>query len=332
MKKIDAETRRQALKDDYKNRGKSDRNWYIIDSTELEEEFKIKSFTPEAGSVFIALLERWEDPKFFLEIFVHYNIGPDNHAFLCLDKMYGEICPICAIRDELQKAGEPDDIYNVYRYTKRYLMWVVNAESPRTIKDGVMLYDAPSTVKNGILDACLDQRSGDIIDPSDPKEKVNIVFKRIGKKGSLRTEYKAFSIENREDKIPEDYYELPEMNKLLREPELSEIKKVLGLATRKERDTEEDTDKRGRGRAEREEETEEKSERRFHKRGDDEEDKKPRRLKPRDRFEDDNDEEDPFDPKRFNKSRGDKDEDNDSEEEEKKEILDRTKRRLRNRD
>lgn len=317
MSKITKEMRQKALLEDYKNRGKSDRNWYLIDSTVLKEEYGVESFTPDEGSVFLAVLERWESEKFFLELFVHYNVGPDNHAFLCVNKMFGDTCPVCALREELKMKGEPEDIYNEYRYTRRYLMWIVNMETPRTIKNGVFIYDTPMTVKNGILDVCVNPRSGEIIDPSDSEEKVNIVFKRIGKKGYRRTEYKGFKLEDREDEIPEEYYDLPEMEKLIVTPDVSEIKQCLGIVTKPnhreiEPESEEKPARTSRFRpVEREEKEEPKTGRRRFPEPETEEDK----TSP--------EETGIFDSKKYSEEETEVD-----EEKEKKDVLDRTRRRL----
>jgi len=330
MSKIDRETRKKALREDHNNVGKSDRSWYLVDN--IEEKFGVKNFTPAEGNVFLAFLERWEDPKFYLELFVHYNIGSDNHAFLCLDKMYGEQCPICAYREELKSSGEPEDIYNEYRWTKRYLMWVVNAETKRTIKEGPMIYDAPGTVRNEILDACVDPRNGEIIDPSDPDEKVNIVFKRKGKTKN-NTKYSAFQLEEREDEIPKEFYDLPEMKELLLKPEVSDIRKVLGFSSRGQEEKH-DTPQRSRfrkdidtdevGKDEEENKEERKHGFRFKKNEDDEEqEEKPRkRLSKKEDIDDENDTP-PFDREKYKKE--------DDEEKEKQEVSARVRNRLKRR-
>ncbi len=229
LKEITKEQRKKALFDSWKNKDKSDRVWYLEDGDILKEEYSIESFTPEDGAVFFAILPRPESEIFFKEIFIHYNIGPDNNAFLCPNKMFSDNCPICDYLQELKNAGEPEDVYKEYYWTKRYLFWVVNVENKRTVKDGVYIYDAPKTVKNGILDVCVDERTKDIIDISDPTEKVNIVFRRVGKKGDMRTNYKGFKLEDRTEEIPDEYFDLPDMNDLLVPPDVDLMRKVLGI-------------------------------------------------------------------------------------------------------
>lgn len=353
-KGITREERRKALKEDYNNRGRSDRNWYVMDSKVLEEEFGIKSFTPKEGQVFLHLLERWEDKKFFLELFVHYNMGADNHAFLCLDKMYGETCPICAYREELKNANEPKDVYNQFNWTRRYLMWVVNMETKRTVKEGPMLYDAPTKVKNEILGLCLDPRTDEIVDPSDPQERINVVFKRTGKT-MTNTEYTQFKLEEQEDDIPEEFLDLPEMRKIIIKPELSEIRKVLGMKTRdsKEDAEEEETRTERKGKyknrpSEKEEEVEEDSEpirkTKLHPRdkSKDEDERPIRKLKHRGEEEETEEEveEDeingepgddvPFERKKYSSRREEVDEEDD-EKKEKREVINTTRKRM-NRD
>jgi len=329
MSKITNEMRRKALLQDYKNKGKSDRSWYLIGSDELEEKYQLKSFTPDEGHIFLSIIERWESEKFFLELFVHYNIGSDNHAFLCVDKMFGEPCPICALRNELKTAGEPEDIYNLYRYTKRYLMWVVNAETARTIKEGTHLYDAPTTVKNGILDICVDPRNDKIIDPSDQAEMVNVVFKRVGKKGYQNTKYTGFKLEDREEELSDEFFDVPPMEDLLIKPDIAEMKKCVGLPVRDTQyDDEEEAEETTRPKR-----TKGVSKFRRHKIDKEEEQEETKRKTKR--FRNRKEEEtsdDPigeiFDPEKIDDEENGDDDFPFDEEEEKKKILDRTRKRI----
>src|SRR6188474_3791960 len=75
---------------------------------------KVKSFRPGEGKHRIRILPRtWADedgPRHWgYEIFVHFNVGPDNSAYLCLSKMKGEDCPICNERTELSRTAKTEE-------------------------------------------------------------------------------------------------------------------------------------------------------------------------------------------------------------------------------
>ena len=44
-----------------------------------------------------------------LDIWVHYQIGPNNLPFVCLAKNYNQPCPICDYRKELEGSEQADE-------------------------------------------------------------------------------------------------------------------------------------------------------------------------------------------------------------------------------
>ena len=90
---------RGSRKFQYKKRGytearkRADQSASTRDSFIIEE---ISLYKPAEGDNTIRIIPpTWEDPENYgLDIYVHYNVGPDNAAYLCLDKMLGKPCPI----------------------------------------------------------------------------------------------------------------------------------------------------------------------------------------------------------------------------------------------
>lgn len=233
-KEFDKKERIDALKEGYDKMGKGGGLWYMIDDNDCKE-FGFKKLTPKPGNVFLAILPRPDNPKFFEEIYVHYGIGPNQYAFLCPNKMYGEDCPICTYRKELLDRDEPDEVLRLFSYTKRILLWVVNVENNRGVDEGVYIYDAPNGVLKGIAGQTKDTRTGEIIDISDPVEDLELQFVRTGK--DMHTKYDSFKVERRQEEIPEDYYEVPiDMIDVIIQPDIDAMEKALGITGKKGRD------------------------------------------------------------------------------------------------
>jgi hypothetical protein len=220
------EQRMQAQDEFYRNKMKSGRPFYLDDN--ILDQMNIKKLVPKAGSVFIAVLPRPEDPLFFLDTYVHYDVGPDNGSFLCLNKMANQPCPVCEYKVFLKDSGEAEEVYSEYNWSRRILLWVVDVASPRTIGDGVYIYDAPKKVIEEIRGLSTDARSGALLfDISDPTENQNLVFNRDGK--GLGTRYSSFKLETRRDTIPPEYYDLPPIQDVLVWPNAEYLRDILGF-------------------------------------------------------------------------------------------------------
>lgn len=222
------EDRKKALEKQYTDSKKGSGIWYLKEEDDLD----YQKLTPKAGKVYLGILPRPDSPVFFQELFVHYNVGPNNYAFLCPNKMYGKQCPVCDYRKQLEDDGESDDVLRQYRWTVRVLLWVVDMDNKRTIADGVFLYDGPNTVLRQIQSLSMDDRTGEMLDISDPDEDACLEFKRIGE--GMHTKYEGFKLGKRIEEIPGDYEEdtIP-MDELLIEPDIEEMDRALGLGARK---------------------------------------------------------------------------------------------------
>lgn len=232
MKKYSKEERRKAVAKGFANRDKRSGNWYLVDEAEFTK-LGIKKFEAKIGTSYITILPRTDAPEFFMEIFVHYGVGPNNDAFLCVNRMYGDNCPVCNFGRKLHDEGEDKEVTREYFPTKRILVWVVDSKDVHSISDGVQLYEAPKTVFDNIAELSTDDRTGETIDISDFEEKVTFVFKKTGK--GLTTNYSGFKLEEWQDDIPEEYYEnLPNMEKLLKKPDIKTMEKAIGIGSKEE--------------------------------------------------------------------------------------------------
>ena len=227
-KSYDKKERVNALGDAYDNIGKGGL-YYMIDDTECKD-FGFNKFVPKPGNVFLAILPRPDSATFFKQIYVHYDVGPNHYAFLCPNKMYDEVCPVCDRRKEVSDRGEPDEVVKLYSWSSRVLMWIVNVENKRAVQEGVYLYDAPLGVLKGIAGQTKDTRTGEIIDISDPVEDLELQFKRVGK--DMHTKYDSYKTERRGAEIPDIYYDDPiDMVDVLIQPDVEAMEKALGISS-----------------------------------------------------------------------------------------------------
>lgn len=181
--------------DTYKKRsegGKSQFDSYIRDN--------VKMFKPKNGDNVIRILPpTWDNPEHFgLDLWVHYNVGPDNQAYLCAHKMKGEQCPIC---DERAKALENNDseYADQLKPTKRVAVWMIDRNDE---KEGPILWTMPWTIDRDICKLVVDKRTGEVLPIDHPEEGYDIEFERKGQQ--QRTEYIGIAIARRSSDLGDD--------------------------------------------------------------------------------------------------------------------------------
>jgi hypothetical protein len=227
------------------------RKWYV--KSEVLDKIGRKQYKAGEGDNFLAIIPPPNPDKYFgLKIFVHYNIGPNNDAYLCKKMMKGEKCPLCERREQLKAVEAEESLVKALScFPPRYLFWVVNMKTPETEGEGVQLYDAPQTINDEILGLSRNKRTHEMLDISDPDKGKVLVFERKGLK-ALNTEYKAFSLEDREP-LPDKWLIEHELEEVLHYATDEEMLASLGTSVRKGPDGEVDppptTDSRARTRS-----------------------------------------------------------------------------------
>ena len=92
----------------------------------------VKVFTPQKNDNILRILPpTWDGAEHWgYDVWVHYGIGPDNSAYLCLEKMKGEPCALCDERKRAQKAKDStEDYVNKLEPTKRVLMFILDRKN-----------------------------------------------------------------------------------------------------------------------------------------------------------------------------------------------------------
>jgi hypothetical protein len=148
-------------------------------------------FAPKEGECAIRILPgTWEDTDKWgtgwdIGVHVHHSVGPDNGAYLCLDKMKGETCPVCEARREATDEDEKDQL----RASQRFLCWVVDRDNE---KAGPMLWAMPLTLFREINARSVEKKSNTPILIDDPEEGYDIIFSRTGT--GIKTKYTAVEV------------------------------------------------------------------------------------------------------------------------------------------
>ena len=141
----------------------------------------------------------WEHPEHFgMDVFVHYGIGSDNQAYLCLDKMKGETCPVCEEKKQADKAGDSDYARELSA-NKRVLVWLIDRDNEET---GPQLWAMPWTVDRDIATLCIDKRTREILFIDSPDEGYDVTFTKTGAK--MKTKYIGVKVARRPSPLSDD--------------------------------------------------------------------------------------------------------------------------------
>ena len=137
------------------------------------------TFTPKEGENCVRILPAppdQEEPDWDYIIYQHYDVGPDNARYLCLNKMKdGEACPVCDAQREAADKEESDAL----RASKGAICWVIDRDNE---KAGPQVWSIPFTkVRNEIYTRSKDRKTGHPILVDHPDEGFDIVFNRTGK-------------------------------------------------------------------------------------------------------------------------------------------------------
>jgi hypothetical protein len=299
----------------------------------LKSEFKV--WTPKSGTNWVRILPpTWDGAEHYgLDCHVHYNIGLDSSAFICLDAAdeFGydsdEPCPCCALRAKESKRGNEKQAEDL-RARKRVLVWMIDRDKE---SEGPQLWPMPWTIDRDLAQRSVHKKSGEVYAIDDPEDGYDISFEREG--ANQNTKYTAIDIERKpsplcdDRELEEDWLAAIEENPLpdcviLADADHIE-EELSGGYGRKEDKPERSSTATRRGRRDEDEEDEEeratKRSRAASRRGsrdeDDEDDgdERPARRRSRARDEDEDDDEEEKPVRRRRSRAADEDEDDEDE-------------------
>jgi hypothetical protein len=139
--------------------------------------------------------ERW-GKYWSIAVYVHYNVGPDEAAYLCLNKMKGERCPIC----EARLATRDQDERQALALSEVHLAWVIDRNNE---KIGPQVWRVPSKkIRNEVANRAKDRKTGQVLDVDREDEGYDISFIREGE--GLKTNYTAVEIDRDPSPLHDD--------------------------------------------------------------------------------------------------------------------------------
>lgn len=153
-------------------------------------ESAIQTYAPQKGDNWLRILPpTWENAKHYgYDVWVHYGIGPDRLAYLCLEKNGKGECPICIERAELARRGM-EEAAGELRPTYRIAVYVVDRKQP---EKGVLLWTMPMKIDQELVTLAQDKRTGEVLWIDDPYDGYDIEFTRTGE--GLHTQYSGVRI------------------------------------------------------------------------------------------------------------------------------------------
>jgi hypothetical protein len=129
---------------------------------------------------------------------MHRFIGQDTSNYLCLYKMLGKSCPICAAAKEAKDAGEEDES-KALSYAKLCCVWLLDRDDDQ--KEHPILYPMGWMMDRDIAILCSNKKTGNVLLIDHPTEGYDVVIRRTGT--SLNTRYLP-QIEREMSNIDED--------------------------------------------------------------------------------------------------------------------------------
>lgn len=265
----------------------------------------VDTFTPAVGENVVRILPpTWDNEYFGLSVWVHSRIGEDNSTYLCLKKMKGKDCPICAAAKEAKDDGEEDEA-KALRNNERYLYYVINRKDK---EPSPQVWNASWTQNREIAGACRNIKSGRVLLIDHPDEGYDLSFRRTGQ--GLKTKYGAPQVDRDKCPISDDDKEQDEiletiesapLPSLLNYYDAEYLEKVLSGGSAKKDEELDDDDDDG-----------EKKPSKRRKSDDDDEDEDEKPAKKKKRPADDDEEEDEKPTKRRRGQSEDEDESDDN--------------------
>ncbi len=163
----------------------------------------VQFFSPKVGDNTLRILppppDKRDDWKAYgITLYVHYGIGADEAAYLCLDRMKGEPCPVCEERARAKAEGE-EDLAQELRPVQRVAIYVVDRDQEGK---GPLLWNMPASIDADICGRSVDKKSGEVYAVDDPVNGYDVTFLREGQ--GMTTKYKSIEIARRPSALSED--------------------------------------------------------------------------------------------------------------------------------
>ena len=144
-------------------------------------------------------------PAYNLDIWVHYGVGPNDDAFVCLSKNYKEPCPICEQRKEVQDLeSSSEDLLKSLLPKRRTLYNIICYDSKKEEEKGIQVWDVSHFfVEQKLASISERPRQGGFVDYPDPDNGKQIMFERKGT-GAANTQFLGHAFVDRDYVISDE--------------------------------------------------------------------------------------------------------------------------------
>lgn len=156
-----------------------------------------RTWRPAKGDNFIRILPpTWEDAQHYgIDVFVHYNVGPDRATVLCLNQMQRKPCPICQAKMRADREKD-EELAKALGARSQTLVWMVDLKDKAK---GPLVWAMAFTTERDIAKLSKDRQTGELFLLDHPEEGYNISFDRDGE--ALHTKYSGWQIGKRPSAI-----------------------------------------------------------------------------------------------------------------------------------
>jgi hypothetical protein len=126
----------------------------------------------------------WDNAEHYgVDVHTHFGVGPDNTAYLCLEKHEKGSCPVCEEVRRAQREGE-DDYANELKPKRRVLVWVIVRKKE---SEGPTLYSMPGNLDGDIAKQAVDEDTGEVLFLDRVEKGYDVIVSREGQ--GLKTRY-----------------------------------------------------------------------------------------------------------------------------------------------
>jgi len=204
------------------------------DYYEPSNKAKVKFWKPKEGEhdiIILPTITGSQHPKYksnesthYMEVFIHRQMGINKDSVVCLNRTYGERCPIC---DYLATLDNPDTAtYSAYAPTKRILYNVLVLDNPTEESKGAQVWDVSSKLFSKPLeDFAHKKREGGEVKYADIDDGKVINFVQSGTK--LTLEFNSFEFKKRRELTDEELESAVILDELCHKPEFEEVERLL---------------------------------------------------------------------------------------------------------
>lgn len=169
------------------------------------DEFKV--YKIKSGDNFVRFMPpTWDDPEHYgMDLYIHYQVGPERAQVLCPWKMKHQKCPLCDAQQRMERTGDEEGAKEL-RPGRAVAVWIIDRKEEEA---GPQLWAVPFGLDKDICKISKDPQTGEIYAIDHPTEGYDVSFEKEGEK--INTKYKGAQLARRASSVNADYIEWVEL-------------------------------------------------------------------------------------------------------------------------